>query len=266
MPNRILKESICTSDSIDRLSWFEEVVFYRLIVNCDDYGRFDGRVALIKNKLFPLKESVTFTAVENAINKLATVGLVTLYEYEGRQYLQLPTWNEHQSIRAKRSKFPSPDGCVKSSEIICKQMNANVPVIQSESESNPNPNPKSARVDSALFDRFYAAYPRKQGKSKAMDAFKKLSPDEALLNAMLSALEVQKTSAQWTKDGGQFIPHPATWLNQRRWEDEAMPQNGNGGMRKSRSLNGAHNHHQRTYTDADLDKIGIDLLGDEDDE
>ena len=74
MPNRILKESICTSDSIDRLSWFEEVVFYRLIVNCDDYGRFDGRVALIKNKLFPLKESVTFKAVEDAINKLATVG------------------------------------------------------------------------------------------------------------------------------------------------------------------------------------------------
>lgn len=142
MPNRILKESICTSDSIDRLSWFEEVVFYRLIVNCDDYGRFDGRVALIKNKLFPLKESVTFKAVEDAINKLATVGLVTLYEYEGRQYLQLPTWNEHQIIRAKRSKFPSPDGCVKSSEIICMQMNANVPVIQSESNPNPNTNPK----------------------------------------------------------------------------------------------------------------------------
>lgn len=149
MPNRILKESICTSDSIDRLSWFEEVVFYRLIVNCDDYGRFDGRVALIKNKLFPLKESVTFKAVEDAINKLATVGLVTLYEYEGRQYLQLPTWNEHQSIRAKRSKFPSPDGCVKASEIICMQMNANVPVIQSESESESNPNPKGAKAPNA---------------------------------------------------------------------------------------------------------------------
>ena len=36
MPNRIIRESICTSDSIDKLSWFEEVLFYRLIVNCDD--------------------------------------------------------------------------------------------------------------------------------------------------------------------------------------------------------------------------------------
>ena len=43
MPNRIIKESVCRSDSIDSLSWFEEVLFYRLIVVCDDYGRFDGR-------------------------------------------------------------------------------------------------------------------------------------------------------------------------------------------------------------------------------
>ena len=45
MPNRILKESIRTSDTIGELSWFEEVLFYRLIVSCDDYGRFDGRTA-----------------------------------------------------------------------------------------------------------------------------------------------------------------------------------------------------------------------------
>lgn len=48
MPNRIIKESICVSDSIDSLSWFEEVLFYRLIVVCDDYGRFDGRIPIIK--------------------------------------------------------------------------------------------------------------------------------------------------------------------------------------------------------------------------
>lgn len=56
MPNRLLRESICRSESIDALSWFEEVLFYRLIVNCDDYGRFDGRPAIIKGSLFPLKD------------------------------------------------------------------------------------------------------------------------------------------------------------------------------------------------------------------
>lgn len=144
MPNRIIKESICTSDSIAELNWFEEVLFYRLIVNCDDYGRFDGRTAVVKNRLFPLKDNVTAKAVEAAVNKLVTVGLVTLYFFEGKPYLQLPTWDKHQTVRAKKSKYPSPEQGVNASEIICKQMNADVPVIQSESESesNPNPNPK----------------------------------------------------------------------------------------------------------------------------
>ena len=45
MPNRIIKESICRSEEIDSLSWFEEVLFYRLIVTCDDFGRYDGRAS-----------------------------------------------------------------------------------------------------------------------------------------------------------------------------------------------------------------------------
>ena len=135
MPNRILKESICTSDSVDSLSWFEEVLFYRLIVNCDDYGRFDGRPAIIKNRLFPLKESLTTKAISKAVNTLVIAGLVVLYEFEGKPYLYLPTWNDHQNVRAKRSKYPSPEGCVIAHENICNHMYADVPVIQSESES-----------------------------------------------------------------------------------------------------------------------------------
>ena len=135
MPNRILKESICTSDSLNSLGWFEEVLFYRLIVSCDDFGRFDGRMAVIKNRLFPLKENLTIKNVETAINKLARAGLVTPYESGGKPFLFLPTWNEHQSIRAKRSKYPEPEN-------ICKQMQADeskCPRNPIQSESNPNP-------------------------------------------------------------------------------------------------------------------------------
>lgn len=152
MPNRILKESICTSDSIDELNWFEEVLFCRLLVNCDDYGRFDGRPKIIKNKLFPLKDNLTVKAVENAVNKLASVGLVALYVFEGKPYLYLPTWNEHQIVRAKRSRYPAPEDGVKSSASICNQMQANVSVIQSNPNPNPNPinNSTAPRCDAAL--------------------------------------------------------------------------------------------------------------------
>lgn len=157
MPNRIIKESICTSESVDQLSWFEEVTFYRLIVNCDDFGRMDGRPAILRGRLFPLK-AVTEKNLVDAINKLSTVGLVIPYEYDGKPILQLATWDKHQTVRNKRSKYPAVNGKtdvpvsenialilqMKSNEITCNQMQANVPVIQSntiQSESNPNTNP-----------------------------------------------------------------------------------------------------------------------------
>lgn len=71
------------------------------------------------------------------------------------------------------------------------------------------------------FDRWYQTYPRKVGKGAARRAWLKLRPDEALTERMIAAVARQKTSPQWVKDGGQYIPHPATWLNQERWEDEA---------------------------------------------
>ena len=71
-----------------------------------------------------------------------------------------------------------------------------------------------------LFDRFWGAYPRKVSKADARKAFAKLNPDTELVEDMLRALDWQKRLPEWTKDGGQFVPYPATWLNARRWEDE----------------------------------------------
>ena len=105
MPNRIIKESICRSEEIDSLSWFEEVLFYRLIVTCDDFGRYDGRAKIIKGSCFPLKD-VTEKDIEKALGKLSAVGLVRVYESQGRPYLQLVTWADHQRIRNQKSKYP----------------------------------------------------------------------------------------------------------------------------------------------------------------
>jgi hypothetical protein len=64
------------------------------------------------------------------------------------------------------------------------------------------------------------AYPKKVGKDGAKKAFRKRTADDELLALMLTAIEAQKHSSTWVKDGGQFIPHPATWLNEGRWMDE----------------------------------------------
>lgn len=72
----------------------------------------------------------------------------------------------------------------------------------------------------ALFDRFWQAYPKKKAKAKARQAWVKLKPDMELCKIMAAALDQQKRSETWKREDGRFIPYPATWLNQRRWEDE----------------------------------------------
>lgn len=73
------------------------------------------------------------------------------------------------------------------------------------------------------FARFWAIYPRHVAKPNARKAFDKLNPDDVLLETMIRSVEQQKQSDQWIRDNGQYIPHPATWINQRRWEDEVKP-------------------------------------------
>lgn len=72
----------------------------------------------------------------------------------------------------------------------------------------------------ALFDRFWHTYPRRVGKGAARKAWEKLSPDQPLVDAILAAVERDKATDQWQRENGRYIPHPATWLNQQRWEDE----------------------------------------------
>lgn len=67
------------------------------------------------------------------------------------------------------------------------------------------------------FAAFWNAYPKKVSKAAAEKAWKKAKAD---LQTVLNAIERAKVSADWQKDGGQFIPYPASWLNGRRWEDE----------------------------------------------
>ena len=81
------------------------------------------------------------------------------------------------------------------------------------------PAPKEPSVYEERFGRFWEAYPKKIGKGAARSSFIKLKPSEALTAKMLDAIAKAKQTAQWQKDRGQYIPNPATWLNQSRWED-----------------------------------------------
>ncbi len=69
------------------------------------------------------------------------------------------------------------------------------------------------------FDLFWAAYPAKLAKTAAIKAWNRLTPDDATTSRIVADVQARRNSHDWTKDMGQFIPHPSTYLNQRRWED-----------------------------------------------
>lgn len=112
-----------------------------------------------------------------------------------------------------------------------KKKDANA--LQTQSEGNATHNTEHITQDtkhkekqptalSVRFEEFWKAYPKKVGKDAAKKAFDKRKPDQAMVDAMLNAIHFQRSSDAWQKDGGQYIPNPATWLNQGRWQDEIV--------------------------------------------
>lgn len=157
MPNRILKESICYSEDIESLPAEVEVFFYRLIVNCDDFGRCDARLPILKSKLYPLREHMISNDINGYLMMLVDRNMIALYENGGIRYLQMSNWEKHQQVRAKRSKYPSmtDEGSVMiSHDIKCNQVQAYVPENPYPNPyPNPNPNPNPKETSSSTQER-----------------------------------------------------------------------------------------------------------------
>lgn len=139
MPNRIIKESTFTSDKIALLSDFEFRLWVGLITIVDDAGRGDARPAIIKGKVFALRERTTIKDIEQALHGLAAKGCVSLYTVGGKPYFWFPTWSEHQRIRDCKPKYPPPDDndTLRQSAATCGELPPESNPIQSESNSNP---------------------------------------------------------------------------------------------------------------------------------
>ena len=88
-----------------------------------------------------------------------------------------------------------------------------------DTDTDKNTKSSSPAADD-LFPKFWTLYPNKKGKAAAEKAWKKLKVTDDLFTLIAQGLAKQCASQAWLKDSGQFIPHPATWLNGKRWEDE----------------------------------------------
>jgi len=144
MPNRLLREGICTSDPINELSAEEEVMFYRLLVVADDYGHMDGRLTILKAQCFPLKETATVARIETWVAGLVRKSMLARYMVDGRTFLAVRKWESR--VRTK-AKYPIPseaDWCDLSTD--CAQADNNMPQGAADGEQDAaRAGPRNAR-------------------------------------------------------------------------------------------------------------------------
>lgn len=182
--------------------------------------------------------------------------------------LQMPTWKKHRAALARmfqldggewrhkrideelaeaesnaakyaeRAKKAAAKRWGKDSTSSSSSKASSIPQASLDECTTPSPSPLSipdgidnttvAASDS--FEKFWEAYPKKVGKQAAEKAFSKVKRPAETLVLILKALAWQCGSEQWQRDGGQYIPNPATYINQGRWDDErpaesAFPRN-----------------------------------------
>lgn len=184
MPNRIIKESICTSETIDQLTAEEERLFYRLIVKADDYGRFDGRAAVVRSTCFPLRvDDITTEQVEVWLQRLATFDLIRFYEVDGRRYIFFPTWETHQQKRAKHSKYPQPPARKNSKHTSASTRNH----MQSDASNSPRETRNEKRETR-----------RRETDARECD-------DQAEEKVGSSSSEVSTAENEWLRCKGEFL-------------------------------------------------------------
>uniref|UniRef100_A0AAU6W4K6 Phage replication protein n=1 Tax=Pseudomonas phage Aurca01 TaxID=3138527 RepID=A0AAU6W4K6_9VIRU len=208
------------------------LLFEGLWLLADKAGRLEDRPLRIKGELFPYRDGVD---IEGLLMFLTSEGFITRYTVGAKRYIQVENFDKHQNPHRNEpdSVIPSvSEGCITTdfggtTSAILGSARADSLIPDSlnlipDSLITPTPPASSSPTDD-LFPKFWKLYPNKKGKTAAEKAWKKLKVNDDLFALIAQGLAKQCASLAWTKDGGQFIPHPATWLNGKRWEDEVQP-------------------------------------------
>lgn len=227
---RTIKPEFFTSEDIVSLSPYARLLYIALWCEADREGRLAWKPKTFKMRYLP-GDTVDIGAL---CDEIVGAGLVRLY---GDSFAYIPAFHAHQHInpREAASQLPEPPKTDAKSTRASRVSHASP--RDSDTQVGREGKGKEGEDDaSSSFDRFWSAYPRKVGKDAARKAFDKRRPDAEMVGAMLAAIAEQSQTPGWVKDGGQFIPHPTTWLNEGRWQDETT---GSTGSQQNQLLAGA---------------------------
>lgn len=237
---RMIDPSFWRDEKIAKCSFMERLLFQGLWTFAEDHGVGRANPLLIKADIFPY-DPLREADIQTSLEKLSSLGVILLYERDGQRYYYVVNFTKHQTInKPSKTTLPPPDEKDYHTTTV-----VTTEIVTSEDKLSKE---KLKEKESMLarFNLFWDTYPRKAAKKKAEAVFLKLNVDDLLLQKMLSAIASQKK--EWSDP--KFIPHPTTWLNQVRWEDEVAITRSNIGFG------------QRKYTDEEKEQRKKDAFAD----
>lgn len=217
---RTLKPGFFKNESLAECSPLARLLFAGLWTLADRAGRLEDRPKRIRAEILPYDDG----SVDDMLNELQDAGFILRYQVGEQRFIQVLNFSKHQNPHCKEAESAIPAPSEHSANTVqapdehhsSRALTLN-PITHS---LNPEPGPSAGAGWQKGFAKFWETYPKKKSKGDAEKAFKKINPSEQLLATILAAIEQDKASSDWTKDAGQYIPYPASWLNAKGWEDE----------------------------------------------
>ena len=240
--SRNIKPGFFKNEELVELPFEDRLLFAGLWTLADCRGVLEDRPKRIKMEIFPADN----VDVGECLARLSERGLVVRYDADGTAAIFLPGFarNQNPHQNEKPSGILLPDECAQVTDSIGAQdeYGAGTRVAPEQHQSNradslftdslstdpltpdtPEPQASPAGEYTPAFNQFWGAYPNRKGKAQAFKAWRKLSlPDRDA--ALRDVPERLRRDREWIKDGGQYIPHASTYLNQRRWDDDIQEQ------------------------------------------
>jgi hypothetical protein len=225
MPNRWLRDSILASRTLAGLSDFAERLFFRLLVVADDFGRFNSDPAIVRSVCFPLlTDAIKCGRIEKALDELIRSGIARFFLADSKVIGEIINFTKFQQPRAKKSKFPGPGSeFLRTLENIREQIRADATQKDHSRAATDRCRDRTSDLCSdpdpinEHFQEFYKAYPRRQAKQEAENAWRKLNPDKQLVSRILADIQYRFTTTEL-----KFVPLPASYLRGARWDDEIV--------------------------------------------
>ncbi len=222
---RMFTKKITDSDTFVELPSSAQALYFHLNQGADDDG-FNNQVQNAMFKSHATIDDLKVLMLKNFIIRFEN-GVIVINHWRLHNTLRKDRYTPTDFQDEIKKLGLKDDGSYTLLDTGCQLVAERLPQdrIGKNSINNTPYNPPKGEEEKKedyqeLFKKFWDAYPRKVSKGNAEKWFKRNKPTKELVDKMISKICLLRTTTQWQKNNGQFIPYPTSWLNAKGWEDE----------------------------------------------